>query len=306
MAGRGAREKKTSATAMWCTRAIACIALVTAGLIAAVVMMTRGTSSIGTTLQNDGASSVLVKYITTMSDGSKGKHATSRGAMKVDDAYDSMDVGQHRRQRMEVYLSERAKCDHQGGQSSGWVLIDMGSNNITYNSEWTQDFGTGLKYSAFEPRDDVALTMCEVEDKGASSGWIFARFGPFIGRGGYDWHNAGIHHVPRNPKAKFITAKMFAPVAEDGRILGYPPIHAHHVHMNLDGVGHWFDSHGDSVCSEELGGTACYLREQPEGYGFPLLESDEYTLDFIVNDVRELGSPAMAFYMETSLRWSTD
>jgi hypothetical protein len=76
--------------------------------------------------------------------------------------------------------------------------------------------------------------------------------------------------------------------------------------MSLDGIQHWFDSHGDSICSEELGGTACYLREQPEGYGFPLLESDEYTLDFIINDVRELGAPAMTFYLETSLRWSTD
>eukprot|EP00212_Chloropicon_laureae_P007431 CAMPEP_0197491742 /NCGR_PEP_ID=MMETSP1311-20131121/5913_1 /TAXON_ID=464262 /ORGANISM="Genus nov. species nov., Strain RCC856" /LENGTH=66 /DNA_ID=CAMNT_0043036445 /DNA_START=1 /DNA_END=198 /DNA_ORIENTATION=+ len=55
-----------------------------------------------------------------------------------------------------------------------------------------------------------------------------------------------------------------------------------------------------------MGGLACYLREEPEGYGLPLRESDSYSLDFILNDVRKEGSPAMAFYMETSLRWSSD
>ncbi len=72
-------------------------------------------------------------------------------------------------------------------------------------------------------------------------------------------------------------------------------------------IQHWFDSHGDDICTEDLGGLACYLREVPHGYGLPLLEGDpSYSLDFILNDVRKAGSPAMIFYMETSLRWSSD
>jgi hypothetical protein len=214
----------------------------------------------------------------------------------------SPDVGQHRRQRMEAYLSERAKCDDRSTQeSTGWVSLDLDAANITYKSAWEdgeRKLGKQTRYAGF--------SLCEVEDESASSGWIFTRMGPFLGRGGYDWHSGGIHNVPRNPKAKFITAKMFAPVLPDGRILGYPPVHTHHVHYSLDSVQHFLDSHGDSICSEEQGGTACYLREQPEGYGLPLLESDQYTLDFMLNDVREAGSPALTFYLETSVRWSSD
>jgi hypothetical protein len=205
---------------------------------------------------------------------------------------------------MEAYMSERAKCDDpQHHPDSYWKVQDMDSANITYGSGWRQGWFTESPYHT----NFISLSTCEVEDESdASSGWTFTRVGPFVARGGYDWHDGGIHHVPRNPNAKFITAKMFAPITPDGRILGYPPIHAHHVHMGIDDIQHWFDSHGDSVCSEEQGGTACYLREQPEGYGFPLLETDEYSLDYILNDVRELGAPAMTFYLETSLRWSTD
>jgi hypothetical protein len=199
---------------------------------------------------------------------------------------------------MEAYLSERAKCDDLS-QSTGWVSVDVEGHNMTYSYKWQQNKEKATMLEA-------AFTVCEVEDKSAKSGWIFTRFGPFVGRGGYDWHSGGLHYHPRNSKAKFITGKMFAPITPDGRILGYPPVHLHHCHIGMDGIQHWQDSHGDSICSEELGGTACYLREEPEGYGFPLLESDEYSLDFTLNDVRELGAPAMTFYLETSMRWSTD
>ncbi len=65
---------------------------------------------------------------------------------------------------------------------------------------------------------------------------VVAGVGPFLGTGGYDWHDVFVDRMPKNPKAKFITAKMFAPVGRDGEILSYPPVHAHHVHYSLDHV----------------------------------------------------------------------
>ena len=281
--GGAMRDKTASAIATMRTKA--CIVLVAAGLIAAVVMMTRGNSSFGGTLQNSNASSAgLMKYISTM------------GSAKGEP---SVNIGEYRRERMEAYLSERAKCDDRS-QSTGWVSVDMDGTDVEYDLIWRQ------KQSNQPYRYDVAFSVCEVEDESTQSGWIFTRVGPHIGRGGYDWFNGGIHHVPRNPDAKFITAKMFAPITPDGRILGYPPVHTHHVHYSLDSVQHFLDSHGDSICSKAMGGTACYLREEPAGYGLPLLDTDEYTLDFMLNDVREPGSPALTFYLETSVRWSSD
>ena len=209
-------------------------------------------------------------------------------------------MGKHRRERMDVYLAERAKCE--------WVSIDMEKENMMHEYKWSRE-----EHSRPFLRP-MGLSVCEVttttsKDEGGEEeeeGWIFTRVGPFVGTGGYDWHSGGVHPVPRSDRAKFITANMFAPIAEDGRILSYPPVHTHHCHNEMDGVQHWFDSHGDSICSEEYGGTACYLREEPEGYGLPLLESDLYTLDFSLNDVREENSPAMTFYLETSLRWSSN
>jgi hypothetical protein len=149
-----AKATKKDAPAMWCsTRTKACIALVAAGLIAAVVMMTRGT-----TLQNGGASSSVMKYISTMGSGNKGKHAAT-GTLDYD--YDNMDVGQHRKQRMEAYLSERAKCDDRSSQqSSGWVSVDMDANNITYNSEWVHHGKDVRPYHTRWPHPGLPSNTC--------------------------------------------------------------------------------------------------------------------------------------------------
>ena len=125
----------------------------------------------------------------------------------------------------------------------------------------------------------AGLQVCQVDAADGSGGWVFTRVGPLVGTGGYDWHEVILDNMPRHTEnVSFVTAKMFAPVTENGTILGYPPVHAHHVHMILDSIRHWFDSHGDSICTEEQGGTACYLREEPEGYGLPLRESETCVL----------------------------
>ncbi len=180
--------------------------------------------------------------------------------------------GAHRRERMAAYLAERAKCDDPSHPESRWRSVDAPAEDIALTYTWTRDRRKGA-----DPRP-LGMQTCEVEDAAGASGWIFTRFGPLLGEGGYDWHFVSINPMPRSRKAKFITAKMFAPVTRAGAILGYPPVHAHHVHMILDSIRHWFDSHGDSICTEEQGGTACYLREEPEGYGLPLRESETCVL----------------------------
>ena len=50
------------------------------------------------------------------------------------------------------------------------------------------------------------------------------------------------------------------------RIVSPPPDAFIHYIRVSSSAQHWFDSHGDSICTEEMGGLACYLREEPEGY----------------------------------------
>ena len=73
---------------------------------------------------------------------------------------------------------------------------------------------------------------------------------------------------------------------------------------------HCIEAHGDTTCSEEKGGTACYLRSYPEGYGLPFNpnlpdgKADYIALDFMLNDLREFPAPPMVFYEEIALKWS--
>jgi hypothetical protein len=102
--------------------------------------------------------------------------------------------------------------------------------------------------------------------------------GPFVSRGGYDWHSAfgdNLANFDRHTKdgSVFVNAYHIAPVLEDGTTLGLPPLHPHHMHFypgptpshNVLG-----ELHGDMVCEGMEDGTACYLKSLPAGHGFPV------------------------------------
>jgi hypothetical protein len=166
-----------------------------------------------------------------------------------------------------------------------------------------------------EPRDflreerDIKMSLCEIEDEDGEGGWYVNRFGPFVGEGGHDNHDLKLIPLPHPPKAKFITGKMAAPVDPSGTILGYPPVHTHHIMYGFSGVFHALESHGDAVCSEEYGGEACYLISYPEGYGLPLVNEtdnkDRFFMTLLFNDVRAYPSPPMEFYGAIAFKWSS-
>jgi len=139
------------------------------------------------------------------------------------------------------------------------------------------------------------------------------RLGPFVSRGGFDWHKMKLED-PYNLRsaisgdAMSMTGFGAMPVDENGEILGNPPIHVHHANLgpncdsaqcrrsSLRRVSQW---HGDSQCSATAGGTACYITVLPEGFGFPVVETLRLDADF--NDVRPEGSPDLHFWLETAI-----
>jgi len=147
---------------------------------------------------------------------------------------------------------------------------------------------------------------CRVSD-GKGGEFRIRRLGPFVGNGGFDWHKMKLED-PYNLRGQIrgdihMTGFMVAPVAEDGEILGNPPIHVHHANLgpnfgtsSLSRISQW---HGDSQCSDSDGGTACYITTLPYGFAFPV--SQELRLDVDFNDVRPLNSPELRFWLETAI-----
>ena len=215
--------------------------------------------------------------------------------------------GEHRRQKMDKYLRQRTEqCD----EGRGWQSVDMARNGM-FNTYLFGDRFVKPELGYIDPDDEryVSFSTCGVEEEGSNgeSGWQIYRFGPFVGVGGSDWHQVWIHPLPPPEKAKFITGKMAAPVDEHGTILGHPPIYSHHVHIEFNGVMHSLETHGDTTCSEEHGGTSCYLRSYGD-HGLPFNSTgndDFFSLNFMLNDLREYPAPPMVFYQEVALKWSS-
>ncbi|KAK3283462.1 hypothetical protein CYMTET_8838 [Cymbomonas tetramitiformis] len=177
------------------------------------------------------------------------------------------------------------------------------------------------------------LRECHVHDH-LGSNWTFQRFGPFTGRGGYDWHSlmwfdaGSLASVLKQEKRIYLTGKFMNAVSTEGEPLAYPPVHNHHSHLHKrsdfmpepkrssdDGgekysapsFGLLWESHADSACDTNEGGATCFLHVLPEPYGVIVEGVDQALIaDTDINDVRVAGSPELTFYYELGLKWTTE
>jgi len=160
------------------------------------------------------------------------------------------------------------------------------------------------------------------------SSWTIDRMGPFYGKGGYGWYSAGwpdcggFRELLAGGQV-WVTAFGFAPSDENGKPLGFPPLHIHHMHVSTSqSQGRFFgskgtlplfdrpfthlnvefDIHGDRQCQPSRGGTDCLIRGFPRGFGVQVTRPMHTFYD--VNDVRPLGSPDFKFYTEHAFRWT--
>jgi len=208
----------------------------------------------------------------------------------------------YRQHKLDAYMSLRgAQCD----ETKRWISMDMAREGMINGYLYGNHSAAGAREERY-----LSMTTCAIEAKDGKSGWQVYRVGPFVGSGGYDWHQAFVHPLPKPPKAKFLTGKLAAPVTISGDIIGYPPIYSHHVHTKVNGIEHVLESHGDTTCAKENGGKACYMHTYPEGYGLPFngaKEDDDYlSLDFLLIDKREFPAPPMVFFKEIAVRWSSE
>jgi hypothetical protein len=121
----------------------------------------------------------------------------------------------------------------------------------------------------------------------------------------------------------YVTNHFTGGVDLDGNILGFPPIHIHHVHCS-PGVHNVyrqkylecllqkkyncshsfsviFEQHGDYQCLPEDGGTGCYLEDLPSDYA--KLVTGPLQINGELNDVRPPNSPEMGWYYQTAIKY---
>ena len=98
-------------------------------------------------------------------------------------------------------------------------------------------------------------------------------------------------------------------VTEVGTLLGYPPVHVHHFHIeerhprpeaHATGNDGALITHGDDQCLASSGGVGCAIYRTIPGYASLLRLPLAFTADF--NDVRIADSPTLTWYALVTIR----
>ncbi|KAH8055324.1 hypothetical protein JL722_8225 [Aureococcus anophagefferens] len=190
---------------------------------------------------------------------------------------------------------------------------------------WGNRLRRGVPLTAGDPNEDVTIAFgtCEVEDVDGGGTWASERVGPFYSSGGYDWWQLGwADALALTDKLKgggvYIEANSIVVTDGAGAVLGYPPIHVHHVHLAFaPGVrprlGEYYCGlgaskpcynaswHGDYECRSDRGGVACLHETWP--LGSAKFAGEPVDLEGEINDVRARGSPPLEWYFQTGIRW---
>ena len=156
--------------------------------------------------------------------------------------------------------------------------------------------------------------------------WIIDRVGPFKSIGGYDWWQFAwdnvfdLHNVIQHyPEGVYITNHFTGGISANGSVLGFPPIHVHHVHVSprynqvyricrygpkkycTHQLHVVFEQHGDYQCSHVDGGVRCLLEDMPAGYA--RLVKGPLTINGELNDVRPAGSEPLEVWYQIAIRF---
>mmetsp|Transcript_3891 Transcript_3891/g.6478 ORF Transcript_3891/g.6478 Transcript_3891/m.6478 type:complete len:544 (+) Transcript_3891:117-1748(+) len=174
-----------------------------------------------------------------------------------------------------------------------------------------------------QPYDGAHAQMC-TSSSNTSEPWIMFRVGPFETYGGYDWSSINVFpfdvvktdaaHLAQNG-ALPVVEWFVGSTSPKGRLLGYPPLHQHHFHLeslarvdplNSDPaqgvIGLWpsLVAHGDDQCMASSGGVACLIRRLPNRHAQYI--SMPFLLFADTNDVRPLGSSPLQHYFTLAMR----
>jgi len=187
-----------------------------------------------------------------------------------------------------------------------------------WNTRWRESVKPWVKGTngpAYQT-DIPVISECELIDADGSS-YRSQRVGPFTSAGGYDFWQFGLPDVwqlqrklVEHPNGFDVDYTFHGAVTPDGRILGYPPIHMHHIHVGPE-IGikvkelslPYLSSeiHGDYVCLSSAQGSQCMFERSPQGYAKTI--NSRWDLEGEINDARPHNSPPMTWWFQNSIQY---
>lgn len=227
---------------------------------------------------------------------------------------------------------------------SGFLLVQNGPNPgepafpaLHLNNDTITGYRRRLSLAAPSDRAIVKLRNTSIQEgallKPDGSGTHVQKVGPFLTFGGYSTTEASISvlsgpmGVFRNRSdGIFVTQQLFQIVNRYGVAIGLPPMHLHHLHVNLgfsaylrdlsrcrrpggtihcdSSLGHsamLFELTGDTQCLPSEGGLTCWAETYPAGYG--KLWKDPVDMNWAINDVRLPSSRPLLWSTQIIFRW---
>ena len=221
---------------------------------------------------------------------------------------------------------------------SEWNGVDLIPESKDYYEKGSPYVRGGLNFTAHTDimgDEEITMQRCKVpRDDGKPGGWVVDRVGPFYATGGYDWWQIGWSNLgdfesilKDHPEGFDVDIKAMMPVAQDGRRLGHPPIHIHHIHavprmgvrprnrirnlcMHTQIIGATItekncynsslvmEQHGDYQCNVEDDGIECLTTVENRRI------REGLDIEGELNDVRPAGSEKIKFYYQAGFRWS--
>ena len=137
-----------------------------------------------------------------------------------------------RKAALAQYIEAKSKCDWKEDSAKDAphnmsVRAAAWSNSSSY--EHALSVSPPDTSQANELTQKLQLHTCRVDVADATH-WQVMRLGPFVTNGGWDWIETNIDNaLYSESRDAFVTAALMAPVFANGTLIGYPPLHVHHM-----------------------------------------------------------------------------
>lgn len=177
--------------------------------------------------------------------------------------------------------------------------------------------------------DRIMLGACDLPQDDGSTISI-ERVGPLVSVGNYDYWQYSWQDVwslsrklQKHPEGIMFQSSFSGAVDPNGKVLGHPPIHIHHIHISpspgtvvkMDGdacatgvdpsqcyaTRLVVEQHGDYQCMPEDGGVDCLFEKTADGYA--KVVTTTLDLEGEINDVRAPNSEPMVWWYQVVLHW---
>ena len=192
------------------------------------------------------------------------------------------------------------KHDSPSDVRSNYTSLARAHHQQMSQCTWVAQFQVNVQTMQSEDRGEykttggVQMATCVIDQ--AKGDWMFIRLGDFDTNGGSSWTSVKSSYLDELFSTWQIDGYLYVKdhvlggANEFGDLIGDPPLHQHHAHLNHDKMLFNADlqTHGDNECTPEEGGVYCNINKFPDSFAFKLRKDLFITSEFL--DVRPMNS----------------